>query len=389
MTRNFFRFKKTLLLLFVFFFSKLIYAQQVSFVYLQTENQQPFYVRVGEKIFSSTSSGSVLLSNLIDSTYTIKIGLQGNKPNEKAYELKIHNKDFGLLLKINEGNIWSLVNLQTNEILEPILGKETITIKSEKRIVSAFTEMLALAADDSTLKESQVIALEEVLKEQAIVIEKSTIGIIPEKQQVEIVQRPNITFINNEKEEPYQKSSVVLFAESNTTEGFGLIFFDEYSNGQIDTVNILIESSKINLLNNLEKKGIKNDEKLFVEIIPTPEVKIVSEKKDSINVSKIDNKTKRDSCIHFATMEDFMLLRKLMASELTDSSMLQVGQQIMKLKCYTVNQVKNLGALFLTDESKFNFYKNAFLYLVDPENFALLQMELKEGKYIDLLKTIY
>ncbi len=389
MTRIFFRYKKLLLLLFVFFVSTFIYAQQVSFVYLQTENQQPFYVRMGEKIISSTSSGYVLLSNLIDSTYTIKIGLQGNKPNEKEYELTIHNKDFGLLLKIDENKTWVLFNLQTNELIEPVLAKETFIIKSEKRTVSAFTEMLALAADDSTLKETQVIVRQEIKKEPEVATQKSTPEISIEKQKTEIVQQSIVVLINTEKEEPFQKSSVSLFAESNTTEGFGLIFFDEYANGKIDTINILIENSKINLFANLEKQSQKNDEKLFVEIAPKEEVKIVSEKKDSVTISQIENKTNRDSCTQVANMDDFMLLRKLMASELTDSSMLQVAQQNMKTKCFTTNQVKNLGTLFLTDENKFIFFKNSFLHIVDSENFATLQLELKEEKYLNLLKTIF
>lgn len=49
-------------------------AQKVYFIYLQSDNNSAFYVKMGDKIYSSTVSGYIILSNLVDSTYIVSIG---------------------------------------------------------------------------------------------------------------------------------------------------------------------------------------------------------------------------------------------------------------------------------------------------------------------------
>ena len=65
--------------LYIFLFLSLVglasKAQQFHFVYLQTDNKQPFYVRINEKLYSSSASGYVVIPKLIESmsiTPTIK-----------------------------------------------------------------------------------------------------------------------------------------------------------------------------------------------------------------------------------------------------------------------------------------------------------------------------
>ena len=49
-------------------------AQQSLFVYLQTENPQPFYVQMGEKVYSSSPIGHLIISGLPDNTCNFEIG---------------------------------------------------------------------------------------------------------------------------------------------------------------------------------------------------------------------------------------------------------------------------------------------------------------------------
>ena len=48
------------LFVFLFFASASLNAQKVYFIYLQTDNQQPFYARMGEKIYNSTTAGYLI-----------------------------------------------------------------------------------------------------------------------------------------------------------------------------------------------------------------------------------------------------------------------------------------------------------------------------------------
>ena len=78
--------KKTFSLLVILLFCfTAIRSQKVYFVYLQTDNQQPFYARMGEKIHNSTAAGYLILSNLRDSLYSVNIGIQGSPEPDQAY----------------------------------------------------------------------------------------------------------------------------------------------------------------------------------------------------------------------------------------------------------------------------------------------------------------
>src|SRR6188474_3998765 len=106
---------KKLFRLFVFLLlaTSSIKAQKVYFVYLQTDNQQPFYARMGEKIYNSTPSGYLILSNLRDSSYGVNIGIQGSQAPDQPYSISINKKDQGFLIKNLGDKGWGLFNLSS------------------------------------------------------------------------------------------------------------------------------------------------------------------------------------------------------------------------------------------------------------------------------------
>src|ERR1051325_518473 len=139
------------------------FSQKIYFVYLQSEQQQPFFVRMNDKVFSSTASGYLILPKLYDSSYVFNIGFPGNKWPEQKFSVAINKKDHGYLLKDFADKGWGLFDLQTlaTQMALPPEEKKSTTIKTEKKDVSEFTDILSKAADDSTLKEKQVLIKEE------------------------------------------------------------------------------------------------------------------------------------------------------------------------------------------------------------------------------------
>ena len=156
----------TLSLLFLILFSA-SKAQKVYFIYLQSENQQPFYARMGGMIFNSSPSGYLILSKLTDSTYNFNIGFQGNQSPDQSFAITVNKKDQGFLLKnFIEGKV-ELFNLQTMALIKPLLsenGNENKLVTTEKREQNAFTDLLVKAADDSTIKDKPIIVKAEEKK---------------------------------------------------------------------------------------------------------------------------------------------------------------------------------------------------------------------------------
>jgi hypothetical protein len=155
--------KITILLLALVYFTT-AKAQKVYFIYFQSENQQPFYARLGEKILNSTSGGYLILSKLRDSTYSMNIGISGSQTPEQPFSITVNKKDQGFLLKNFGVDGWGLFNFQTLTVTRPVQTNPVNVIKTEKRESNSFTDLLAKAADDSTLKERPVVLKTEVKK---------------------------------------------------------------------------------------------------------------------------------------------------------------------------------------------------------------------------------
>jgi hypothetical protein len=454
--------KKVTLFFLLFLFFASAKAQKVYFVYLQSENQQGFYARMGEKIYNSSPAGYLIISNLRDSTYTIHIGLQGSQAPDQPFMITVNRKDQGYLLKNFGEKGWGLFNLQSMAVLMPLEAPPSgmQQVKMEKRESNAFTDLLAKASDDSTIKERPVIVKTEEKKVEEAArtavkteeakpdsltakgdiadtvktgvkenISEEKMGVNPSgkkeekpadtltefKKEPEIIKTEIKEIIPPEKnvvvkadtiagnkqpgvkeiaalpgkkqdsitsgklepgqaEEVYKKSIVRLHSESSTTEGIGLTFLDDYGNGKTDTIKILIPKGAKKMV----PAETKAEEKKFLDIIPADSVKL-----ETAMPAVVTN-----NCTQAATEDDFFKLRKKMAGENGDENMIAEAKKVFRTKCFSTQQIRNLGALFLTDEGRYKFFDAAYNFVNDAGNFPSLQSELKEEYFINRFKAM-
>lgn len=472
------------------------YSQRIYFIYLQTEPVQPFFVKLNGKLHSSSASGYLILSRLVDSTYTFSIGF--NRPGlpEQPFSVKVNQQDHGFLVKDFGDKGWGIVDLQTLNIQYAATPSATgaATPKDPGKEVSQFTDLLSKATGDPSLRESppapkveakpvvkpDVVAIEQPKpippavipvsvtdtasaippQETApVVVEKKEIAspekieaipvkaeplVIPKEEKktepmpvvAEPVAKPPVTVdttnkipvvIEEKKEtfntEPvqektkvnelpaakeevstpvvYAKSVVTKRSESSTTEGFGLVFMDTWEGGRIDTIRLLIPNPK--RVAELVKETPQPDKK-FLDIQATAvkpeEKKTTAEEKQKqsdepqpVAAVKSDPKPEdkpvsSGSCAETASESDFFTLRKSMAAADGDDEMISQAKKYFKQKCFTAAQLKNLSALFLNDEAKYNFFDAAYKYTSDKAAFAGLEGELKDPYYINRFKAI-
>ena len=117
-------------------------SQKVYFVYLQSEADQPFFVKMNEKINSSTGSGYLILSKLHDSSYNFSVGFPQNKWPEQNFSISVDKKDHGYLLKNFGDKGWGLFDLQTLAIQMSPPGnvKTDVAVKTEWMPVHVFVK---------------------------------------------------------------------------------------------------------------------------------------------------------------------------------------------------------------------------------------------------------
>jgi hypothetical protein len=105
------------------------------------------------------------------------------------------------------------------------------------------------------------------------------------------------------------------------------------------------------------------------------------------NIENTDQKNNAQTC-QPATKEDFNATRIAMASSNTDAAMIDAAKKASEKNCYTVEQIKNLGVLFLSQQNRLQFFIAARPHLVDAANFGSLVNEFIDPNVIDQFKKL-
>lgn len=147
-------------------------AQKTYFTYLQSENQQPFYVSIKGGNISSSSIGYVILSRLTDSTYPISIGFPGTN-DVQEFDLTVNGSDQGYLIKNFGDKGWGLFNLQTLAVV--------MNNNEESR------QKALLAAQKAEAEKKAADALNQEAARLAAIKKEDSIQLVARQQQTNAV----------------------------------------------------------------------------------------------------------------------------------------------------------------------------------------------------------
>lgn len=422
-------------------------AQKVYFLYLQSEDQAPFYVRMGDKIHSSASSGYLIIPNLTDSTYSFGLGFAKSNNAETTFSVTINQNDKGFVIKNFESGLalfdfrdLSIVKsnaVQTdNTIYEtrsdnfsavlskaandpgllkvPVAKKEAAVEKpAEKETVTAKVEDVKPAEPEKpveTIKEAQpepapqaqleVAKQTETKPDVVTVVDSSAAGqVVSESTAREVQVETNSEPVLTTGEIPFKRSVVTRYAESSTTEGFGIVYFDKQEE-RMDTIRILIPPSKIKLDDGAQTASLSEIEKnvsnspaeprhLDVQVVEEkPETKTMEEAKPAATTEVSIAPSIASSCKEMASDKDFIKLRKKMVGKDTDEAMIDEAKKVFRSKCFTVEQLRYLSTLFMTSAAKYQFFDASFNYASDKQNFTTLKSEIKDEYYLNRFKAL-
>ena len=179
------------------------WAQQDYFVFVQSENRQPFYVRLGEKNYSSSSTGHVILSKLKDSAYVITVGFPQNQFPEQDFTVRVSRRDRGFELKNLGEKGWALFDWQTMELISPARAAGGNTGGAGYSLVKKsddFAKLMSSVVNDTAVM--YTVVMEE--KKQPVLVAKDTVKSDVAKVETKPGQEPQI-----KKPEPEQKADTV------------------------------------------------------------------------------------------------------------------------------------------------------------------------------------
>lgn len=359
-------------------------AQLNHFIYLQTEGKQPFYAKLDKKVFSSSASGYLIIPKLKDGQYNISIGFPKSESGEQTYTYSIDNKDVGYLIKNFGEKGWGLFNLQTLEVvMSGIKEGKTDVAKTEK--TDDFSNMLSEVVNDPSIKQAEKPIV--VQKEKLVINKQQDKPVVQSTNKITIVKKQVITNkagvqatyidITGDKQDTID---IFIPADITKTDDNAITLAEEKENISAKEETKTKEEAKPE-----EKKPIIGEDRKFLPI----EMKVASDTTAAVETPPaVLMQMINSDCKAIASEEDFLKLRKKMAAEDTDDAMIAVAQKVLKAKCYTTDQIKNLSFLFLKDAGKYRFFDIAYQFVSDSSSFSTLQSQLTDEYYISRFKAM-
>ncbi|BAV04268.1 hypothetical protein FLA_0249 [Filimonas lacunae] len=419
------------------------FAQQSHFIYIQSDNKQPFYVEFNKKSYSSSSTGYLIISKIPDGNQSVTLGFTGTKLPAFDFQLLV-DADAGFALKNYNEKGWGLFNLQTMAITmgtaslkaatQPQKTEPAAPVATTKPAASnQFGDMLSQVVDDpdlakgtgmqsSTAEKTTTTGTKPATKPAAGGTKPAGKGT---KSKPVVTEKP----VEAAEEDVYGNAAtkgVIKAGEEQGDKGTAMVFID-FNNKGSDTVKIFIPEVKDSV--------VTAQEPAPADTVRVPEKQAAAEKpkerevvKDTVVVAKetgavgnpfytkpaeqtqsveqvqpVENKTSatvttdttssepipelkvaayNSNCTGgMASDKDLDKLRKRMVSEGADDKMIVTAKKAFKQKCYTTEQIKTLGMLFFTDESRYAFYDAAYPFVYDVTNYVSLEKMLLDDYF--------
>lgn len=399
----------------------MVSAQEKHFIFIQSDNNLPFFVQQNGKLFSSSATGYLIIPKLIAGQYNATIGFAQNAFPEQNFQYTIENKDLGYNLKNFGEKGWGLFNLQTYEVTmgtpsktedlakaiqtqstiatdgEPIITfdkkpKEPIEKPVSKPQAALTDNAVKLPlkidgvykieiADKTTLKSSTMDTIMPLPKLPEWVENAAKMPIIvPQVLTINISDKTNIktgqiTALTEKPRTADAIPEIKKVSEVKNEEGLALSYIDEKTK-PFDTIQLVIPTSPVEP----EKVVIETS-----EVRKPVEENIIIDKEPAIPADTVQSNKPAFSniiCVDVASADDFYKLRKKMLGQMSDEKMISEAKKVFDSKCFTTAQLKALSVLFMSDEGRYRFLDASYNYATDPENFYFLQSVFIDPYYL-------
>ena len=331
----------------IFFYAFQSISQEKHFILIQSETRQLFNVTINGKVYSTNSSGYVIIPKLENGEYIMVLGFPENTFPDQAFKFVIDQKDVGFNLQNLGEKGWVLSNLQTQGSItaekevpqqtavsksktntgdEPITFnkvKDTVAVvkiidkpAKEKEPEAKVNEVTPPAIDSSSITMSAIVSQKIETKDTAVVVKPVSVNAIAniETKDLAIVSQPvpdNIpsgivakdSAITNPTPiviQPILSSEPVLpaikepeikkLAENRNEEGLSMSFSD-LNDKRADTVDVYIKSGT---QPNVEVKDTV--QKTATDSIVAAKIEQLNNRKDDVKFIEIDmDKKSKDS----------------------------------------------------------------------------------------------
>ncbi len=402
-------------------------AQQQHFIYVESEDKQPFAVILNGKVYSSSDYGYVIVPKLADGEYNFTVSFPMNKYPEQNFKCAINKKDAGFKLKNTDGKSWALENMQTQKVLAANTGASTS---------NDFSNMLSDVVNDSNLanKNFPVNNAKQDTVVAAPTTDTATVAATSNVDTTTVAAATNDTSNKNTGFITDSVAQLQKISETKQDTGTQMVFIDRSSGA--DTINVFVpstdtintnvtasntnEDSVLNQPQNANETSNKTAENTgttptalnessqqitdtSTHVAGNPFYKAADQSTnttaatpDNTNAGTVNantaavnenlNKPKptnavNELCIKMISDNDLDKLKRKMFVQDNDHDMVQAALKYLGNKCITTDQVKELGNIFSSDDGRYSLYDALFKSVYDYGNYANLETQIIDPYY--------
>lgn len=369
---------KVALLLFILgIFHNIGFSQNYHFIYLQSVNRQPFSVHINQQDFISTNGGYLIIPKLMPGKQQIQLQWQDNPALILNFVVPITDQDAGYTINKSETGNWQLNGLSNEGIIAatmPITEAATVNVHDEKS-----TNVQPSKSEIVTTQNDSIATQKNQQNEKAVLqadSENSNVKSLVVKKEV----HPSKGVSGN------KNNNVSKTFEKMGPQGLDQIYVDK-SQAKADTIAVFIplkQAPRATVQQNSNVGSDKNADTQTQNVLTnTPSADTLTQNKNT----KIFVPSAMPACLA-ASKDDFNATRIAMATSKTDAAMIDAAKKAFEKKCYTVEQIKNLGVLFLSQQNRLAFFAAAKNHLVDTENFPSLINQFLDPNIIEQFKLL-
>ena len=337
------------------------------------------------------------------------------------------NKITDTLVQVN-GDAFS--NMLSEVVNDPTIKQKEIAKEDPKKLAVQEVKVSVAETPPATLQAREQAKIDEPVSSNSKTAEplkEEPVNLVAEKNEDKknIYGKPKaIPVVDSDlvKEKPSappnpalpeNRNTIVKKLNSNTSLGIEGIYIDS-ADGHTDTISVFIAAEKATpdtlavKKNSTEKpnadtanttlskgKVLENSETKSDSKPITPATAEQNRQVAEIKAEKPVEQPRtvpvaiiNSDCKALASEDDFLKLRKKMAAANNEEMMINIAKKMFKSKCFTTEQVKNLGTLFLKDEKRYGFFDAAYPFVSDSQNFPILESQLTDGYYINRFKVM-
>lgn len=267
-----------------FFLGNSAIAQQNHFVYIQSDNKLPFYVKLNDKLYSSSAAGYAIIPKLQKGSYEFAIGFPKNEWPQQRITVEVEG-DAGFMLKNFNEKGWALYNIQTMNVSMGNASAGNNTVVKNNQQEDNFTNTLSGVVNTpiSTPVENSKKEINPPVTTNVKTEEIPPLKVVPTVDKkndspIQDIQLGNTTPVtnNNATNQPNSanlpvNTNIAVVNKVIDKAGSALVYVDN-SNGK-DTIRIFIPAEPV--VENTTTSSVSN-----------PISTIVKDKKEEVGVTK-------------------------------------------------------------------------------------------------------